>query len=277
MRAIREGLNQYMVREHIQNEYFKKIEYEVIHQNSLQVFLGMQLRQQDTAYSLLYDITGVQTIDEITQKRDLKMEDCCQLLEHFRGLLQIVEDYMLEIDHISFSKDRIYQTKNGDFKMYYDPDEAYNVEEDIVELFAWMLSRLDYRDQQGVRLIYHTYDLVRNQGFSILTVEEALSYAEEKEEMADSYLAEKEDMECETEEIIPEVHKVSAMRILPALGFICSLALTVYWISKIIRYGWSVTLLQFLTGSLCLLLFFGILLKGHISDRKQELQNVNRS
>lgn len=182
MRLHREGLKKYYVQDDIDNSYFISIEYEMIHQNMLEIFVPMQIREKDGVKILLYDVTEGEALDDALKHKGADFEESKTLLESIKQMFEVIAEYMLQIEHVSFSKKDIYLMKDGRICWMYRPDYSYEVKKDAEEFFAWMLSKIDYSDQLCIRFIYHAYDEVRNKGISKKVIEDCLQYGEDLRE-----------------------------------------------------------------------------------------------
>lgn len=169
-----EGLSQYIILNPILNSYFQKVEYEVIHQNKIELFLKMQIRQKDDKSFLLYDVTGGATLKEVTDTVDLGKKECREILQFLLNIFEITESFMLDMSHVRVDKNLIFLMKDGRLRLMYDPEFIYHVEKDIIDLFAWLLSKLDYKEEGAIHLAYRAYDIFRNQGVSAASIKEAL-------------------------------------------------------------------------------------------------------
>ncbi len=178
MEKLKEGLKSYLVKQEIQNTYFLSMEYEMIHQNQLESFLSMQLRQENGENDLLYDITGSISLAEIAEG-GIDFLFCERLINAIGAVFAQSEEYMLQMEHISFKKEAVYIKNDKEIRFLYCPDEKFFIEQDVEELMAWLLSKLDYEDKQGVEFIYYAYHAIRKKGISKKKIDQILQKADE--------------------------------------------------------------------------------------------------
>lgn len=190
MEVLKEGLHTYCVQRLIQNEYFLKIEYQILRYNHLERLLPVQLREQNGEKILLYKIPGKNTLITEAGTRGLSFLVCQELIRKSLDLLEEMDEYMLEVEHVSFRPEQIY-IKEKEFYWMYLPDKNEDIQKEGEDLFQWLLSHINYEDTQTVHFVYHTFWMIRNRGFSKKTLEEALIYENERktEEGRQSYEA----------------------------------------------------------------------------------------
>lgn len=180
MKVQKEGLKIYRIEESVQNEYFLSVEYQTLRLNQMETLLPVLLREKNGKRMLLYDITEVKNLITIAEVKGFTWKDCQQFLRDILCLTSEMEEFMFEMEHVSFEPDQIYRKDNGHFQWMYLPDQSVDLRKGIEGFFAWMLSRIDYGDSQSVRYIYHVYWSIRNRGFSREMVEECIDYTEEE-------------------------------------------------------------------------------------------------
>lgn len=287
MEKLKEGLCWYFVQEEIKNEYFLSIEYEVIHQNQLDFFLPIQLRRQGNRKELLYDVTGCLSLEEASEN-NIDFSFCERLLRAIHHVLVAVEEYMLQIEHVNFSKNKIYISKGQKIKFLYSPDESFIVEKEIEELFAWMLSRLDYEDKKGVEFVYYTYNYIRKSGVSKKKIEEILQKAETLKQVKRAKILPKTTSELKEKEVIevkkqrerpatlPEkvkvVNKTKEKKII-FIGYGFSALWILYFAFVGWKYGYSNTVCRYLIAGIIL---FGICFFIQYRNQKRERQTRKR-
>lgn len=309
MRLQKEGLKQYYVQDDIDNYFFISVEYEMIHQNMLEIFVPMQIREKDGIKMLLYDITEGESLEEALLRKNSGFEECNHLVESVKQLFETIGEFMLQIEHISFSKKEIYLMKDGKIRWMYRPDYSYEVKNDAEEFFAWMLSKIDYNDQLCIRFIYHVYDEIRNKGISKKVIDECLIYGsdlqekyqkmkfkkenekkKEEERQKELYLAKQKERTQETEamtlpdkvenERTKKVKKknnsfskekgVHGLKILCCLGILCSVIIILSVLVTGIKYGFQFDLLKHLAGAACLAGVFCALYKSFVVQEGRE-------
>lgn len=203
MEIKKEGFHTYGESILTQNTYFLSVEYPSIQHNRPGSLLPMLIREQDGKRMLLYDISNVQSLAQLSQDNKSRgnnflVEDCRSFLLCLQGLLKDLEELMLLPEHIPFHPTCIYRGEKNDFFWMYCPNEVYDIEKEVQQFFSWMLSEINYGDSETVRYMYHVYWLMRNRSFSQNLIQECLAYQQEKTDGITSYenfFAEKTDRE----------------------------------------------------------------------------------
>ena len=216
MKIQKEGLKIYRVEEAVQSEYFLSVEYQTLRLNRPETLLPVLLREKDGERIVLYDITEGKNLMELAEGKGFSWKDCKQFLNCVLLLLEEMEDFMLEMEHVSFEPEYIYRKDEKHFQWMYFPDQSYDVRQEIESFFAWMLSKIDYGDSESVRYIYRVYWSIRNRGFSREMIEECLHYQEEEKEPGitsyEDYFKDKEISEKESEDFSDDIHSKEGKR-----------------------------------------------------------------
>lgn len=195
MELYREGLQSYLKNYISENEYFCKVEYQVIHCNHLESLLPIQLREEDQKHIVFYEITGKQSLESLKSKDMLSEKECQNLMKDIISVLRDMEEYMLILDHIHFSAASIFQDISGKNYFVYNPEVTYSSREDMVSLFSWMVEHINYEDRKAVEFIYHVYYEVKKQDVTKNLLEECLNYQTKKKTSYESYFKNREDNE----------------------------------------------------------------------------------
>ena len=181
MEIEKDGLYTYMVSDAVCDAYFLSVEYPVLRYNSPGTLLPMLLREQDGDTRLLYDISDARSLREIAAGRHFSRQDCRDLLRDLTDLLHDLEELMLEPSRIPFSPDCIYQAGDGHFRWMYRPDQEYDLQKEVQEYFAWMLSEIDYGDSETVRFVYHVYWMIRNRALNEGLLKSCMDFAQPRD------------------------------------------------------------------------------------------------
>ena len=196
MKIQKEGLKIYRVEESVQSEYFLSVEYQTLRLNQPDTLIPVLLREKDGRRLLLYDITEGKNLLNITDGKGFSWEDCRHFLKNVLKLMDEVEEFMLELEHVSFEPEQIYRKDEEHFQWMYFPDRTNDIRQEIESFFAWMLSQIDYGDSESVRYIYHVYWSIRNRGFSREMIEDSISYSENSKDAGtiacEEFVSEKE-------------------------------------------------------------------------------------
>lgn len=176
MEIEKDGLYTYAVSETVCDSYFLSVEYPIMRYSNPDTLLSMILREQDEDMRLLYDISDAKSLRNIAEGRHFSREDCEKFLRDLIKLLRDLEELMLDPSRITFVPDYIYQGGDGHFRWLYRPDQEYELQKEVKDFFAWMLSEIDYGDSETVRFVYHVYWMIRNRALNIELLRKCLDF-----------------------------------------------------------------------------------------------------
>lgn len=246
----------------MENTYFISIEYPLMKNNSIPSLLPLEFREQDGESSLYYEITGKESLDQISQKNQFTYEDVCGLLQGFLNLFHELEDYMLSLKQVNFDRKSIFMDYKKNVYWIYGPKIHEDVQSNIEKVFLWLLSFVDPEDGPALRLAHRVYTASKQGGITREFVEQCLK--EGREKVAVSKREEKKnEKEVEHDNIAHEVsrpdwetpkkeenikagekkekqswgEKISWIQILKIVLLILNLILMGYWIYFLNRYG----------------------------------------
>ena len=179
MEKLIEGLKEYRTLEDIDNPYFMDVEYHVLCHNRPDYLLPVQLRDIDGRSRLLYDVTGMYSIEEEMKNNSFSREEMRLFLDDFRNLIAILDRFMLDIGQILLGPDEIFKEKNGHYWWAYSPVKQDNPMKGIERFFEWILSSIDYSNFELVQFTYYAYWYIRNHPFSEETLRKCMDYQPE--------------------------------------------------------------------------------------------------
>lgn len=179
MEKLIEGLKEYRTLEDIDNPYFMDVEYHVLCHNCPDYLVPVQLRDIDGRSRLLYDVTGMYSIEEEMNNNSFSKEEMRIFLDDFRKLIGILDRFMLDISQLLLGPDEVFREKNGHYWWVYSPMKQDNPMKGIEKLFEWILSSIDYSDFELVQFTYYAYWYIRNHPFSEETLRKCLDYQPE--------------------------------------------------------------------------------------------------
>lgn len=131
-----------------------------------------RIRSFNGEMSLYYDISGKQSLADVTKKRKLNSKELIKLFQGILIAIRSVSLYFLWVEDLWFDSDRIYLDEDGVSMIYYPKKER---EEDnyFLSLSEWLLAMTDEQDEQAVVLSYQVYMLAKDDK---LTLEKLLDY-----------------------------------------------------------------------------------------------------
>ena len=204
---LTEGFHRYCDKEAADNPYFYDTEYHVMRYNRLSCLLPVTLRCSDREMSLLYEVTGMKSLIDLSEESAYSLSMCRTVLQGIKEVLSQLEDYLLEPAYLSYEPEDIYL--DGDsIRWIYGPVRTDDITGKMTDLLSWLLTKVDYEDTAAVNLMYRVFWTVRKQGVrrslieECLKEEEKLPYAdpERKGDSYDDFFAEEEREQEEDQE-----------------------------------------------------------------------------
>lgn len=188
---LTEGFHHYCIKEAEDNQYFYETEYHVMRYNRLPSLLPVMLRCSDREKRLLYEVTGMKSLADLSEEGKYSLSVCRTVLRGISDVLLQMEEFLLEPACLSYEPEDIYLDTDR-IRWIYGPVRADDITEKMMDLLSWLLTKVDYEDTAAVNLMYRVFWCVRKQGVrrslieDCLDEEEKLPYAD-TERKGDSY------------------------------------------------------------------------------------------
>ncbi len=138
----------------------------MLEQNKIQGLLSFHSSQKDGMLQLNYEITSLQPLDGIFEKKKMGYQDIVFLLTGIRNILEELQKYLLNPAQILFAPQYIFLGPDrGSVYLCYVPCVCR--EESIVLLAEFVLKRLEHADGQAVKIGYSFYQEALKENFSL--------------------------------------------------------------------------------------------------------------
>ena len=158
--------NNYLV---IEAETENDMEDYIIHmteQNRIPGLLPMQVRKMDGSCYLYYEITSLQPMSDIYEKKTLICQDILYILSEIQEVLESVRRYLLNPQQIFFDPQYMYVNPESlRISFCYFPSSGS--ERSVSVLAEYMLKKLDHQDSKAVTLGYIFYQRASGENFSL--------------------------------------------------------------------------------------------------------------
>lgn len=158
--------NNYLILEAPQEANADDYRFRMAEQNSIPGLLPFHSARKDGILYLHYEITSLQPLAGIFEKRTMGYDDILFLLTGIRDVLETLQRYLLDPSQLMFDPDYL----------YIDPDHRRvhfcylpgNEESFPISMLAeFILKRLDHREQQAIELGYGFYQKATEENFSL--------------------------------------------------------------------------------------------------------------
>lgn len=123
--------------------------------------------------SLYYDISGKQSLADMTKKRKLNSKELIILFQGILVAIRSVSLYFLRVEDLWFASNQIYIDEDGVSMIYY-PKKDQEVAIDFLSLAEWLLAMTNETDEQGVVLSYQVYMMAKE---NKMTLQKLLTHA----------------------------------------------------------------------------------------------------
>lgn len=151
----------------------------MLEQNNIQGLLAFHSSRKDGVLQFYYEITSMQPLDSVFERKAMGCQDIISLLSGIRDVLENLQKYLLNPKQILFAPQYIFlHPERGSVHLCYIP--AACSEMPITFLAEFILKRLDHGDYQAVELGYRFYQKALEENFSIQeTLQEILMSVQE--------------------------------------------------------------------------------------------------
>ena len=195
----------------ISESELKPFEKELLQRNPIAGLLPFHMTTENGSAVCWYDITGKQAFDDTLQTALLTKEQLIQFLSDFCSLLEQVDSYLLNPQNIMLSPENIFQNnKDGSYQFCYAPEEGENIAGNFQKLLEFILTKIEHKDEMAVKIAYRIYGDVMKEGYSLLSIRDALFSEEQKEvilEKAENRNEPFYEMEKEKTNVLKEEHE----------------------------------------------------------------------
>ncbi len=158
----------------------------VLH-NKLSGLLQIEQRQVDSKSQYYYDITEKVTLCEYFKKNLVSVAEMEFVIRSIVNIVQSTSQYLLHQDNFVLSPEFIYieETEKKLFLLFL---EGYQVEvrEQLVKIAEYFMEKIDYKDEDAVRLAYGLFKELRENRCSFRNVEDVLVHCKERDDVKEN-------------------------------------------------------------------------------------------
>ena len=120
-----------------------------------------------------YQITGKQSLDTYCRLQDVSVAFIEQVILSVCSEIEILEWNLLDINCLQLEPELVYisnQTQEVLFCVY--PENTQDISLGFQQLMEYLLTRIDHKDEEMVRLGYGIYEKILREGYNILDIRE---------------------------------------------------------------------------------------------------------
>ena len=119
----------------------------MLENNVIEGFLSTRSVSVNNQLSYLYDISGNIPLEEKYSGKELSADDIVRIAGQLRGIIEVSESYMLNIDGVLFDIRYIFCGINDrSWNFVYNSSEASNARDGIKRVMEFILGKLDHKD-----------------------------------------------------------------------------------------------------------------------------------
>lgn len=167
---------------------------------SVKGFLDLEVRVIDNQNHFYYDITGMESIEQKTQREKWNLSQLKQMVAEIMQTIGRAKEYLLEGSHFVLQPSYIYRhMENGTIALCYTWEHTEEINQQLTELFAYLLNAVDYQDKKAVEFVYLLYDMSREENCTLQRLWSAFEIQEEPDKVEQKEIVSQEKIERQNE------------------------------------------------------------------------------
>lgn len=166
--------------------------------NEMDGFLEVSERRINDESCYWYNISSLLSMETMFEDKEITARDMRNLVLVLRRSVQTIQEYLLDIDGIVLEPDKIFtDSERENFRLCYFSGKETGFEEDVRNLFEYVIRKLCHSDGEAVTIAYGIYKRINNGENNPVKLFEI-------EERQDSRMCEIVEEKTEVKEIVPE-------------------------------------------------------------------------
>lgn len=139
--------------------------------NHIPHLLKCNRRMMDGKAVFFYEITGMQPMFRVFEKRQINQEEMVELLQDIKEALENTQRYLLDGNQLLFEPEYLFfHTQTREWNLCYLPTYDGSMTDSFRNLSEYLLKRLDHSDEQAVMLGYEVYSRASEENYRISEV-----------------------------------------------------------------------------------------------------------
>jgi len=148
----------------LHDEY--EFEYRMVVENEIPPFLSSQIKNVDCRETLAYYTESMTNLKELADRNPLKYMELCMLIDSLDKARYQAREYLLSVKGIILTPESIfYDSFNKQIRFAYNPGREIDEYTSYTELTEFLLTAVDYSDEEAVKLAYALYAAVLNKDY----------------------------------------------------------------------------------------------------------------
>ena len=170
----------YMVLINSGKEELQSDALKMVLRNRISGLLPVRKETLDETEDLLYDITGLKSLEDILKTEPVTQELLRRFVISLKECTESLHEYLLDVHMLVLTPERIYLDPDSTaFFFCFCPCPDGNPEQDLRDLFDQIIETMDYGDPGFVKQVFEMHILVQNDNFSIRELAEVMEQPRE--------------------------------------------------------------------------------------------------
>ena len=146
-------------------------DHEMLQHNAVYGLVPLSVQTKNGLTSFYYNIGNRQSVDKAFEVKDMDYRDVKNILVSISLLLNRIKEYLLNENSIVLQPDLIYTDLSKiNFHYIYYPGANLVFLEEFKKLTEFFLSKVNYKDDRAVELVYSIFKEARNENFTFKIV-----------------------------------------------------------------------------------------------------------
>lgn|GEM_PF-2685453 len=129
-------------------------------ENRIPGLLPLERREWNDVRAYAYDISSKVSLKTYCETRKVRSEQLLRLVKDLENALQTAQMYMLEPDYFLLDEDMVFlEAESGAAFFICTPSAKAPWREQFAGVLRFLLEKIDYREEAGVRMAYELYHL----------------------------------------------------------------------------------------------------------------------
>lgn len=152
----------------------------MLERNEPEGFLKVSLRKINGETRILYKLSSYINMEDRFLGKEINYSELEELIKSFKQVLVSVDKYLLDCNGILLKPEHIFaDTNTGKWKFTYFPGKETSFQNDMKELFEYVIRRVNHKDIKAVTISYGIYKKMCEENINL----DELFYIDEEVEL----------------------------------------------------------------------------------------------
>ncbi|NLZ83180.1 MAG: FHA domain-containing protein [Clostridiales bacterium] len=171
----REFHHNYMVLSNLEEEICETYSIKMLKAQTIEGILPLDLRIINNEKSLYYEISGRQLMLSIFDKVELSYSKVKYIMLRIINIIESAYEYLLSVDDFMLAKEYIFlDIEKASPWLSYMPGYNRDIKEQMGDFIEFLMDKVDYKDKEGVLLVYQLYSICKEEGYTFEHLQEVI-------------------------------------------------------------------------------------------------------